>query len=201
MGGNMLESIGGIVELMASVQTIFAAQNELGKSSQIRQNYLVLRECKAKLFNGDTPYSELDEITFSLLNYNDYGFGRMDIEFCFDMAETYVCQPFYADCFAIRTNNGIRCKLNGHPKMKCASKINSNNQIVIGVTYYFRDQEERKKILSASKVAIEGNIAFRKKTCVYGIVCFLVQDERKWRMEEASTLLRIGRKNIAAYIH
>lgn len=197
----MLESIGSVVELVGSVQTVFTAQNELGESSQIRQNCLVLRECKAKLFNEGTPYSELDEITFSLLNYNDYGFGWMNIEFCFDMAEIYVYQPFYAACFAIRTNNGVTCKLNGHPKMKCASKINSNNQIVIGVTYYFCNQVEKEKILSASKVAIEGNIAFKKKTRVYGIVCFLVQEEGKWRMEEANTLLRLGRKNIVGYIH
>ena len=197
----MLESIGGVVELVGGVQTVFTAQNELSEVNQIRQNCLVLRVCKAKLFDCKTPYSELNELTFSLLNRDDFGYGWIDIEFCFDMAEIYAYQPFYAACFAIRTDNGIRCKLNGNPKMKCASKINSNNQIVIGVTYYFRDQEEREKILSASKIAIEGNIAFRKKTRVYGIICFLVQDEGKWRMEEANTLLRLERKSIVSYIH
>lgn len=197
----MVENISGIVDLVSSIQTIFLAQNEVSESTKIRQNCLVLRECKAKLFNTDNPYSELDEFTFSLLNYNDYGHGWMNIEFCFDMVEMYAYAPFYAGCFAIRTNNGVTCKINGHAKEKCASKINGNNQIVIGVTYYFRDERERSGILSASKIAIEGNIALKKKRPVYGIVCLLDRENDKWEMKEANTLLRLERKKITAFIH
>ncbi|WP_410496588.1 hypothetical protein QTL86_04140 [Cellulosilyticum sp. ST5] len=197
----MLENVGAVVDLIGGVQTIFSAQNEVNESTKIRQNCLVLRECKAKLFNSDNPYSELDESTFSLLNYNDYGYGWMNIEFCFDMVEMYAYAPFYAGCFAIRTNNGITSKLNGHPKSKCASKINCNNQIVVGITYYFRDEEERTKILSASKIAIEGNIAFKKKKPVYGVLCFLAKKEDGWHMEESNTLLRLDGVKITNLIH
>lgn len=197
----MLEDIGSLVDMLGEVQTIFSAHNEVSESTKIRQNCLVLRECKAVLFNANQPYSELAELTFSMLNYNDYGYGWMNLEFCFDMVEMYAYAPFYAGCFAIRTNNGITIKFNGHPKSRCLSKINSDNQIVVGITYYFCNEEERMRILSASKIAIEGNIAFKKKKPVYGIVCFLAKKEDGWHMEESNTLLRLDGIKITNLTH
>lgn len=175
---------------------LFEIQNE--KSAATNKS-LILSGCNAILFPEKTVYSELDDLNFSFLNSNDYGFGCINVEFCFEnnLKEPYV--GFYSACFSIRTENEIVIKINGDPKAKSFSKINKDNKFVLGISYYFRSEIEREKILNCNIFCIEGFVSLDTKTNIYGIMCRLMKKEGNWSIEDANTY-RIYEKNIITNI-
>jgi hypothetical protein len=155
---------------------------------------LTLSGCKADFTseNFDNIYSEFDELNYYILNSNDYGHGRLNIELCFDNTLTDPYFIFYANCFSIRTDNGVRQKIFKSPQNRILelprySKIDKAGQLVIGLTYYFQNQEEREKILLCNFFCIEGFIAIRKKNNVYGVMCKLKKIKDDWQMGEGNT--------------
>lgn len=164
--------------------TLFEIQNE--KSASINKA-LVLSGCNSILFPEKIVYSELDDLNFSFLNSNDYGFGYINIEFCFEnnLKEPYV--DFYSACFSIRTDNEIVIKINGNPKAKSFSKINKDNKLVLGISYYFISEIEREKILNCSIFCIEGFVSLNTKNNIYGIMCRMIKKDGDWSIKDANT--------------
>ncbi len=162
---------------------------------------LVLNGSSAFLYASKNVYSELDELNFSDINKNDYGFGFMDIEFFFDNNFFNPYFNFYAGCFSIRTNNGAKIKLNGYAGMKYYSKINKNNKVVVGIRYYFKNKEDIKHFESCKLFCIEGFIAIKKKRNVYGIMCRLIKDEEQWSVVDCNTYRTYKYKKITSLRH
>lgn len=178
--------------------TLFSVQNE---NISVKGKTLVLTGCNAILFHDNLPYSELDELTISTLNNNDFGLGKMVIEFCF---ENNFSQPYlncYAGCFSIRTDNGVKIKINGQPREKFHTKINNNNKVTVGICYYFCTQQEKLLILNSKEFVAEGYIAFKKQNNVYGIMCRLSKENEAWGFNDGNTYKVYKKKSVTQLIH
>ena len=145
-------------------------------------------------------YSEWEENNFAYLNKNGYHGKVIEIEICLKSIPQYIYSEFYARCFAIRTNNGIRIKINGPRKGKNITKMNMHNQIVLGVGLFLSDQDYD-LLLNADKILIEGCIALKKKSNTYGIVIQLERKNTNFEVQFANTykLKRMG--NIDSLAH
>lgn len=97
----------------------------------VKNKALVLAGCSAFLHANKNVYSELDELNFSGINRNDYGLGFMDVEFSLENSFDDPYFDFYTSCFSIRTDNGVRIKLNGYPEEQYYSKVNKYNKVVV----------------------------------------------------------------------
>ena len=157
------------------------------KNIDVRNESLLLSGCNVKLHKNEEIYSEFDELNFSYLNSNDYGCWNMEIELCFENNFKNPYQEFYARCFTIRTDNGIRIKINGDNSDKTYSKVNKDNKFVIGIGYFFSSEEEKEKILNCKLLCLEGFVALQKKKNVYGIMCRLCKDNDLWEVMDANT--------------
>ena len=166
--------------------TLFSVENI--NLNTVKQNQaLILTGCNALLCPGDLLYSELDDLNFCSLTSNNYGFGRVDIELCFENHFVNPYMSFYASCFSIRTDL-IQCiKVNGNPNQECFTKVNKNNRVVLGITYFFRSAIERDAILNCKLFCIEGFVAMNTKTNVYGIMCRLNCTDENWSIIDANT--------------
>ena len=99
---------------------------------EVKNNALVMTGCNAYIRNFSDKesmlYSELEELSYSYLNKNDFENYRLEIDFCFENNLITPYHWFYAGCFSIRTDNGLIIKLNGNATKKCLSKINMENK-------------------------------------------------------------------------
>ena len=77
--------------------TLFSVSLQNGAENSTDER-LILCSCKAKMF--EKPYSEFDELTFALLNSNDYGHGMVEFEFSFIEKLKNPYMDFYVSCFS-----------------------------------------------------------------------------------------------------
>lgn len=170
-------------------------------NKSVKNKALVLAGCAAYLHANKIVYSELDELNFSDINRNDYGLGFMDVEFYFEDSFDDPYFKFCTRCFSIRTDNGVRIKLNGYPDNQYYSKVNKNNKVVVGIRYYFQLEEEIKYFESCNTFCIEGFIAIGKKKNVYGIMCRLNKMEDQWSVIDCNTYKIYNNRNITSLYH
>ncbi len=170
---------------------------------KVENRSLSFAACNSYLYTERKTSSEFDELNFICLNCNN-GFGFIEIEFCFEnnLENPYV--PIYGRCFSIRTDNKITIKKNG-PLIngidRNYSKINKENQFVVGICYFFQNDVEREKILSCRQFCIEGFIALGKKTNTYGVMCRLNKVNNEWNIVDASSFRTYKNTNINSLCH
>ncbi len=167
----------------------------------VKNDSVVITGVNATISRKSEVYSELEELSFSPLNNNDYGLSFMRVEICLEnnFKESYF--EFYAACFSIRTDLGTINKLNGNPHEKCYSKINKSNKVAVGIQYYFRSEEEIKAIKNCTEFCIEGCIAFGKKNKVYDIMCRITQKDETWQLMDANTFRTHKNQSIHEIVH
>lgn len=166
---------------------------------------LVLSGCRVNL-SEDIPYSEFDELSYYSLNCNDFGCGGADIELSFDNNFKNPYFKFYIQCVAIRTDSGVLCKINRSSIHKDSaldnfSKITKDGKMALGLGYYFKTQKEYEMLTHCKSFCIEGFIAIKKKTNVYGFVCRLKKTDDGWQMIEGNTYRIYKRVNIRNLYH
>ncbi len=182
--------------LDAKVNNNFVIAAKLPDKKIDNNKVLLIKECKLYICDVDRIYSELEEQTFSIQNYND-GIGMLDIEFVFDNNITYNKYPqFYTKCFVIRTDNDLRIKPMKFSNEPSSSKINQNGDLIIGIRYFFEDKNDIEKLMSCDNILVEGFIALDTAKNVYGLTCQLQKDDDKWEIATAYTYKPKYAKNI-----
>lgn len=168
---------------------------------EVKNDSVVIAGVNASISKKTDVYSELEELSFSPLNSNDYGLSFMRVEICFEnnFKEPYF--DFYAACFSIRTDLGTINKLNGHPHERCFSKINKSNKVALGIQYYFRNETEIEVIKNCNEFCIEGCIAIGKKNNVYDIICRIEHKDKIWKVLEANTFRTHKKQSICGIFH
>lgn len=182
--------------LDTNIDKIFSIEASLPQKTESVSKVLLLRGCKIYIFSNDRIYSELEEQTFDMLNYNN-GCGVLDVEFVFEnniVNESY--PQFYTKCFILRTDTGEFIKPMKHTDIPHSSKINQNGDLVIGIRYFFRNQNEIDNIVKCENLLIEGFIAIDKPTNVFGIMCQLRKRKKQWKVSSAYTYKPKYAKNI-----
>lgn len=166
---------------------------------------LVLSGCRVVLAK-DIPYSELDELNYYSLNCNDYGYGRTEIELSFENKFSDPYFKFYIQCVAIRTDNAILCKTNRNLMHKALmpnnyTKITKNGKVALAIGYYFKSPKERELLINCQSFCIEGFVALKRKTNVYGFMCRIEQTDNGWKMSEGNTYQTYKHVNIRGLYH
>lgn len=174
-------------------------------NKEVKNNALVMTGCNAYIQNFSdiehTVYSEFEELNYSYLNKNDYESYRLEIEFCFENSLDSPYHWFYAGCFSIRTDNGVKIKLNGNPSEKCLTKINMENKMVLGIGLFFKSNEEYTKILNSEVILIEGFIALDEYNNTFGISSKIIKDQNKWKIVFANTYKMDKKDDIRKKVH
>ena len=187
--------------------TLFNVSLQSGAENSTDER-LILYSCKAKMF--DTTYSEFDELTFTLLNSNDYGHGVVEFEFSFIEKFKNPYMDFYVSCFSLRLDSlNYAIKKNGLKyRRKTAfllpknyTKVNKNGNLSMGISYFFETAEEREAFLNCKEICIEGFVAFGKRTNTYNIMCRLAQQDGEWNIIDAYTYRRDGKQDVYSYSH
>lgn len=161
----------------------------LANSNTSQNNALILSGCKVKL--NAVPYSELDELTYYYLNNNDFGYGIIKIELNFENTFINPYFDFYIQCVSIRADNKTICKIDKNPSSISNkhnyTKLNKWNKLSLGVRYNFRSIDERDDILNCSSFCIEGFVALKNKTSVYGFMCHVQKIDNEWYLIDGNT--------------
>ena len=66
---------------------------------------------------------------------------------------------------------------------------------------YFRSQKEQEQLIKCHSFSIEGFIALKKKTNVYGFMCQIEQTNDGWQMIEGNTYQIYKHANITGLYH
>ena len=174
----------------------FSIEASLPVKTEESPKVLLLRACNMYLYDENQVYSEFEEQTFDALNLNE-GFGSLNIEFTLDKNIVNQGYPqFYTKCFVIRTDTGLRIKPMKSRNDPNSSKINQNGELIIGICYYFKNEEEVKEIIKSKKILVEGFIALENVTNVFGIMCQLQKSDPNWEIATAYTYKPCYAKNI-----
>lgn len=145
-------------------------------------------------------YSELEQNNFAYLNCNDYNGKVFELEVCLQGKEKNMYANFYARCFSIRTDNGLRIKKNGPQNNKRFSKVNMKGEVVVGIGWYLTDREYN-ALLSAEEILIEGFISINKVKNTYGLAVQLEKRDSEYEIKFANTY-RLGKaENINEFVH
>lgn len=182
--------------LDTNIDKLFPIEVVLPDNKDVLPKGLLLRACKVYILDQNRIYSDFEDQTFDMLNYNN-GYGAIDIEFALDnniVREGY--PKFYTKCFVIRTDTGFFIKPMKFRNTPSCSKINQRGELVIGIRYYFRDDSEIEKIINCKSFLVEGFIALGKCTNVFGIMCQLIRRKNNWEITSAYTYKPQGAKNI-----
>lgn len=176
---------------------LFSIETSIQSKSDALSSALLLKGCNVYIFSADRIYSEFEEMTFDTLNSNDYGCGTLEIEFILSGRVTPEPYPnFYTKCFVIRTDTKSFIKPMKTSNFKCLSKIDQNGYLVLGIRYYFRDEEEIKEVQKCNSLLVEGFIALQTPKNVFGIMCQLKKQEALWQITSAYTYKPKYAKNI-----
>ena len=164
------------------------------------QNSIILSGCF--LTTDETkPYSELEEISYCLLNANNYGLGRLDMEFRFDGAQKYNYKEFKINCVAIRDSEHIIYK---QPPMKAPkgyTKITKDGKCAVGIMYYFQRKEHIDKLLNGNDFIIEFALSLGCSRNTYQVLCRFVKENNEWSLKEGNTYRLHKIKHIDNFIH
>ncbi len=187
--------------MLDSQFTLFSIEASSHAKAEAHSNALLFKACNVYIFGEGRIYSEFEEMTFDTLNSNDYGCGTLEIEFVFTNRVTQEPYPnFYTKCFVIRTDTKSFIKPMKTKNTKCRSKIDQNGDLVLGIRYYFRNEEEIKLIQNCSALLVEGFIALKKPQNVFGIMCQLKKQEATWQISSAYTYRPEYARNIKQLI-
>ena len=187
--------------------TLFNVSLQSG-AENITDERLILCSCKAKMF--ERTYSEFDELTYALLNANDYGFGFVEFEFSFAEKFKNPYMDFYVSCFSFRMDtlqyaikkNGLKYRRKTDFLLpKNYTKINKNGNLSMGICYYFENDEEKQAFLNCKELCVEGFVALGKRTNTYNVMCRLLQENGVWSIIDAYTYRRDGKRDVYTYNH
>lgn len=131
-----------------------------------------------------TPYSELQELNRCLINSNN-GFGDVVVEVGFVNKFKNPYFKFWGNCVSIRADDSVICKIDGIFD-DGISKVDKNGNVVIGVEYFFRDEDIRQKVLSCRSFCLEMFLALEKKNNVFALRCEFEKDS-VWETTVADT--------------
>lgn len=182
--------------LDAKIDSIFSADVAVNEKVEEKGNVLLIRASRVNLFSKERVYSQLNELTFDILNYNN-GLGTLDVEFVFDNKVVPKRYPvFYTKCFVIRTDTGVLIKPMKRMNKPAYSKVDQDGNLVVGIRYCFKCNEEIEKILQCNNILVEGFIALEKPKNVFGIMCQMKKIVNSWEIAEAYTYKHRYAKNI-----
>lgn len=171
-------------------------------NKDVKSNALVLNGCVANLNTKSDAqiYSELEELNCVSLNSNDYE-KYLRIEFCFCDNYHDMYQKFWARCFTIRTDNGVRLKINGKKFMGyTVTKVNKQGEMVLSIGIYL-DESIYSALLEANMILVEGFIALKNKYNIYGIATQLMREENGFKVLFANTYKLSKLENIEKFCH
>lgn len=158
---------------------------------------LVVSSCAIHYFSDNRLWSVFDEESYSYLNHNNYGLGVMDFEIGFTGYNGPAYPKVYTKCFRLLTEENELIKPMKVTNESSLSKINQKGELVIGIRYYFRTEEEVEKLLRCKQMLIETFFALEKKTNTYGMACQLHRDNNdNWECEYANTYRMKKKENI-----
>jgi len=160
---------------------------------------LVISSCSIHYFSDNRLRSEFDELSYNCLNCNDYGFGVLDFEIGFTGYRSVAYPKVYTKCFRLLTDKKTLIKPLKYTNFSSLSKINQKGELVIGIRYYFRTQEEVIELINCRQLLFESFIALDKKTNTYGFACQMHRDDNgNWECEYANTYRRRRKDNITS---
>lgn len=150
---------------------------------------LIMKSCRIYVFSQGRIYSEFDEMSYSYLNNNDYGYGALQIELVFLNGITSNPYPdFYTKCIVIRSDNGLVIKPMKMSNEPSFSKVDEAGNLIVGISYYFRSEEEVDEIINSTSILVEGFISLEKHKNVYGVMCQVSKKESSvWEINSAYT--------------
>lgn len=173
--------------LDANIDKIFSIEPSLNQKVEKISKSLLLRTCKIYMCDDARLDSQFENMTFDMFNGNS-GYGLLDIEFVFENNIVKDCYPrFYTKCFSIRTDTDVYIKQMKYKSNPNESKVDQNGDLVIGIRYFFDDEQQMEKIKECNNLLVEGFIALGKPNNVYGIMCQLRKGKRKWKILSAYT--------------
>lgn len=159
-----------------------------------------------KISNTDDIYSEIEEQNCFALNSNDYGFGRIDFELMFEPIKISY-SSFWAGCVSIRTEN-LKIKVNPplesyikRTTTQCLTKVSYENKMVVTLSYFFTNAEEKAKFLCAKSFLVEGFLALENQSNVYGFLCKVENHNNEWYFTEGYTNLPVEKTSIDRMVH
>ncbi len=160
---------------------------------------LVISSCAIHCFSDNRIWSSFDELSYNCLNSNDYGLGVLDFEIGFTGYKGIAYPKVYTKCFRLLTDEKALIKPMKYMNEASLSKINQKGELLIGVRYYFRSEEEVKRLLNCKQILFESFFALEKKTNTYGFACQMRRDNNAWKCEYANTY-RMRRKDDIRYL-
>ncbi len=174
------------------------------KENNYKSSTLILSGCKAVIYDK-IAYSEQNEQNFYPLN-NANDFGKLDIELSFENTIKNPYSKFYVRCVTIRTDNEKICAINKNKsehflKFNNYTKITKEGKIAVGITYFFKSDEEYQKLLNCNSFCVEGFVSFKNKTTVYGFVCRAINKTNSWELVDGNTFRTNLHTNIESYLH
>lgn len=159
-----------------------------------------------KISNTDEIYSEIEEENCFALNSNDYGFGRIDFELLFEPIKMSY-SGFWVGCVSIRTEN-LKIKVNpplgSYTKKstaQCLTKVSFENKMVVTLSYFFTNAEEKDQFLDAKSFLVEGFIALDNQSNVYGFLCKVENRNNEWCFTEGYTNRPVEKTSINRMVH
>ena len=154
----------------------------------VKNNTLILNGCNAYLNEKKESiiYSELEEMSYVYLNSNDYeNYIQIEFSFCNNQSSSY--QKYWARCFSIRTDNGVKIKINGIKyNYNTITKVNKRGDIVLGIVMFLK-KDIYEALLEAKVILIEGFIALNRKCNTYGVAVELIKKRNKFKVIFANT--------------
>ena len=158
---------------------------------------LVVSSCAIHYFTDNRLWSCFDELSYNCLNCNDYGYGVLDFEIGFTGYNGVAYPKVYTKCFRLLTEDKKLIKPMKVINKHSLSKINQKGELVIGIRYFFRSQEEISSLLSCKELLIESFFALDKKTNTYAFAIQMHKDEKRdWHCTYANTYRMKSKDNI-----
>ena len=161
---------------------------------------IVISSCSIHYFENNRLWSCFDELSYNCLNHNNYGLGVIDFEIGFTGYKGKSYPKVYTKCFRLLTDEKTLIKPMKYTNEYSLSKINQKGELVVGIRYYFRTEEEVNKLLNCSQLLFESFVALGKKTNTYAFACQMHKDNNNnWICSYANTY-RMRKKDNIKYL-
>lgn len=166
---------------------------------------LVLTGCNVKLLDEEV-YSEFEELNYYSFNCNDYGCGQIWIHLLFENNFNNPYFTFFLQSISIRTNNGIKIKVNKNAMpdrfmLPNYSKVTKEGKVAVGLGWYPTSEEEVELLKKSKLLSVEGFVAIDKPKNIYSFVCKLVKDNDEWHLVEGNTYRIYKNRHIRSLSH
>lgn len=169
---------------------------ELAVPFKGKEDRLLITSCAVHMFGDDRIWSGFDEEAYNCLNHNDYGYGVVDFEIGLSGYTKSAYPKVYTKCFFLLTDNGLKIKPKKFSNIPSESKINQRGETVIGIRYYFTQEEEIQTLVNSGKLMFECFFALDNPKNTYALMCQLKIKGGKWIAEAANTYKPPHAKNI-----